>query len=109
MAKFAELDQEVWDEWVSSRPPVIQELCALLPPDRLYRLKSSGYRVTILSYSENKTVTVGITEEYNFVLFNRQVFDVKPECLEECDLPNDKEPIGRAFPYEATHHFDYET
>lgn len=95
MTKYTEIaDQAAWDEWVQSRPPVVQELIALLPPDRLYRLKSSGHRVTIISYCENRTVSVNVTGEFNAVTFNRTVFGVAPENLEECDLPKDGEPLG---------------
>lgn len=94
MAKCKEMDQTAWNEWVRTRPPVIQEMCALLPPDRLYLLKTSGNRVTLISYSEDRTVTVAVTGEYNVVAFERQVFGIKPEDLEECDLPTDDEPMG---------------
>lgn len=97
MAKWREIaDQSAWDAWVASRPPVVQELCALLPPDRLYLLKSSGHRVTIASYAENRTVTVDVTGAFNALTFERQVFGVKPEDLEECDFPADGEPLGVA-------------
>ena len=95
MAKIKEIvDQAAWDAWVASRPPVVQELCALLPPDRLYLLKTSGHRVTLLSYSEDRTVTVAVTGAFNALTFERQVFGIKPEDLEECDLPGDDEPLG---------------
>jgi hypothetical protein len=91
MAKVFEFDDEGlarWNAWVASRPPVIQEMCRRLPPNLLYRLKSSDHRVTLLSYSEDGTVTVSVTGEYNLVPFDRQVFGIKPEDLEECELPN---------------------
>ena len=95
MAKIKNIvDQESWDAWVESRPPIVQEMCAMLPPDRLYLLKTSGHRVTLISYSENRTVTVDVTGEFNALSFDRQVFGIKPEDLEECDLPGDDEPLG---------------
>ena len=95
MAKCKELiDQAGWDAWVASRPPVIQELCALLPPDNLYKMKSTGRRVTIVSYAEDRTVTVAVTGDYNLVALERQVFGINPDDLEECDLPGDDEPLG---------------
>ena len=42
MAKIAEIDQDAWNEWVAGRPPVVQEMCAKLPPDRLYLLTPTG-------------------------------------------------------------------
>lgn len=105
MAKCEEMDKAAWDDWVSTRPPVIQEMCALLPPDRLYRLKTSGHRVTLMSYFEDRTVSVAVSGKYNAVIFERQVFGVKPEDLEECDLPTDSEPLGAVL----TEHEDVET
>ncbi len=95
MAKCKELiDKAGWDAWVASRPPVIQGLCALLPPDNLYKMKSTGLRVTIVSYAENRTVTVDVTGDYNLLAFERQVFGINPNDLEECDLPGGDEPLG---------------
>ena len=95
MAKIAELtNPEGWAAWVASRPPIVRDLCAALPPDRLYLLKTSGHRGTVVSYSEDGTVTVAVTGEYNALMFDRQVFGIKPEDLEECDLPCDDDPLG---------------
>ena len=95
MAKIAELaGPAAWEEWVSSRPPVVQELCRRYPPDRLYSMKPHGQRVTLVSYSEKGTVTVDVSAQWNFVTFERQVFGVNPANLEECDLPADDELTG---------------
>jgi hypothetical protein len=95
MAKIANVvNQKGWEEWVSGRPPVVQDLCRKLPPDLLYRMKSTGHRVTVYSYGEDGTVTVLVTGDYNLVTFDREVFGIKPEDLEECDLPPEGEPLG---------------
>jgi hypothetical protein len=94
MAKVAELDMVAFNAWVETRPPVVQALCERLPPDRLYRLKSSGHRVTLRSYCEDGTVTVNVTGQYNALAFDRYVFGIAPADLEECDLPPSDEPIG---------------
>ena len=95
VAKIAELtDAAAWEDWVSSRPPVVQDLCRRYPPDRLYSMKPPGQRVTLVSYSENGTVTVDVSAQWNVVTFERQVFGVDPATLEECDLPADDEPTG---------------
>ena len=94
MAKVKELNQESWDEWVATRPPVVQWLCRRLPPDRLYRMKPNRQRVTLVSYSENGTVTVAVSGEFNAVTFERQVFGVNPDDLDECDLPAKDEVTG---------------
>jgi len=94
MAIVNEIDPAAWKDWVESRPVEVQELCKKLPPDRLYRMKDSGHRVTIYSYSEDGTVTVNVTGEYNTLTFDRQVFGVSPDDLQECDLPEEEEQLG---------------
>lgn len=94
MAKVREMNESAWREWLSTRPQVIQALAERLPPDRLYKMKSTGHRVTLISYAEDETVTVAVTGQYNLVTFERQVFGVSPDDLEECDLPPESEPRG---------------
>lgn len=94
MAKIAELNEAGWQEWVASQPPCVQELCKRLPPDRLYRMKSTGQRVTILSYGEDDRLRVNITGRYNAIMFDRQVFGIDADDLEECDLPGPDEALG---------------
>jgi hypothetical protein len=94
MAKIHDIDEAAWREWVESRPPEVKAMCERLPPNLLYRMNSTGQRVTLHSYSENGTVTVNVTGEYNFVTFERQVFGISPDDLEECDLPGPDELIG---------------
>jgi len=92
--EWDEEQKKEWNEWVTSRPEVIQDLCRRFPPYNLYRLKTTGSRVTLYSYSEDGTITVNITGEYNALMFDRQVFGIKPEDLEECDLPSEDERLG---------------
>ena len=94
MAKVREFDEANWNEWVASRPESVRELCQSLPPDRLYRMGSTGHRCTIHSYGENGTVTVTVSGDYNAVTFARNVFGIKPEELTECDLPDESEVTG---------------
>jgi hypothetical protein len=94
VAKVRELDEAAWAKWVATRPECVQELCRLLPPDRLYKMKSTGQRVTLHSYSEDGTVTVDVTADYNFLTFERQVFGISADDLEECDLPGPSELTG---------------
>ena len=64
---FTEEQKKEFSAWVYDRPPIIQEMAAKYPPNRLYRLKSGSgkLRVIIRSYEENETVTVSVTGEYN--------------------------------------------
>jgi hypothetical protein len=64
MARFTEPTQEQltrWNEWVDSRPEVIQKLCARFDPWSLYKLKTTGHLVTLSSFNEDNTVTVNVT------------------------------------------------
>lgn len=92
--KILELDEAKWNEWVSARPKNVQKLCRQFPPDRLYRLKPAGHRVTIFSYSENGTISVLVSGDYNAVLFERRVFGIDPNDIEECDTPSPTERLG---------------
>jgi hypothetical protein len=97
MALIIEWNEEqrhTWDEWVASRPSVIREMCEKFPPNRLYQLKSTNQRVTLHSYSTDGTMTVNVTGEYNAVIFERQVFGIRPDDLVECDLPQSTDPLG---------------
>lgn len=92
MAEFRILSKEqrnIWNDWVETRPPLIKELCARFVPNRLYLLKTTNQRVVIGSYSEDNTLTVYVAKEFNpGRLFTGQgVFGIKPDDLEECDLP----------------------
>ena len=86
--------QKEMDEWIVSKPPIIRDMFRNFPADRLYRLKTTDHRCTILGYSEDGTMTVNITGEYNYVVFDRNVFGIKPENLKECDLPDPDEKLG---------------
>jgi hypothetical protein len=93
MAELGKLPKG-WKAWVAARPERVRELCKKYPPNRLYLLKSSGHRVFIYSYSEDGTVSVCVTGKFNFVTFERRVFGISPQDLEECDLPSTDEPLG---------------
>lgn len=99
MAIVKLFNRATFDAWLSSRPKAIQDLAAQLPPDRLYLLKKAGHRCTIHSYSEDGTVTVHVTGDYNLVVYGRKVFGVVPADLEECDLPPADAPRGTLFPF----------
>lgn len=83
-------------EWVSSRPAKVQAMIRKWPPDKLYRLTTSGHRVRINSYLDDGTVVVLIDGRYNAVMFDRMVHGVRPENLVECDLPKPGEVVGTA-------------
>jgi hypothetical protein len=97
MAIIAEIDEVEMRKWIKGRPQKIQEMCGRWPPNLLYRDSGSKLRVFIYSYSENGTVTVIVSGRYNFVCFERKVFGVDPEALEECEMPGVDEKVGVMF------------
>lgn len=94
MAIARPIDEVAFNEWVDTRPPIIQEMCRKWRPDILYRMGENGNRVLIESWSEDGTVTVSVSGEFNAVMFDRNVFGVDPNSLVECDLPEEGEILG---------------
>lgn len=47
-----------FEEWLATRPPVIQDLGSRFPPDVDYGMNQDGDVYRIYSYNENGTVTV---------------------------------------------------
>lgn len=92
-----DFDHENFAKWKATRPPVIQKMIESHPPDRLYRLDSTGHRVTLHSYSEGGTVTVNVLGKYNLLTMERRVFGIRIEELSECDLPAEGEPLGALY------------
>jgi hypothetical protein len=94
MAILFELDEDTWREWLSTRPEVIRKVAERLLPNRLYRLTTTGQRVTLEAYREDGTVTVGVRGQFNRTPFEQEVFGVNPDDLIECDLPGPHERVG---------------
>ena len=100
MAKFYEFSadqQRDWDEWLASRPEKIRQLALKFPPNRLFLLKSTNQKVSPVSYNESGTITVLVSGDFNLVSFERRVFGIAPDDLEECDIPGSKETVGVLF------------
>lgn len=91
---YPDFDESGFESWLATRPPLIQELGRKIRPNRLYRFKDSGQRCYVYSWSEDGTVTVVVDGQFNVTLFDRQVFGVNPDTLEECDLPPADEHHG---------------
>jgi hypothetical protein len=94
MAELYELDQTEWAKWLAKLPADVREIAERLPNNRLYRMKSTGQRVTIHSYSDGGTVCVDVTGKYNLIQFARRVFGIPVTDLEECSVPGEAEPVG---------------
>ena len=94
MAKLKGFDSTEFDKWLADRPQVIKDLAKRFPPNVLYQMKDTGHRVFVRGYSEDGTLIVHIGGQLNRVMFERDVFGVPPEKLEECDFPPEDEPVG---------------
>jgi hypothetical protein len=103
MANWTEpTDQEKieWDEWVSNRPECIRSMIEKFgfTPWKLYKLSPSLHKVVLISFEEHDdglpTLKVAVLAKFNMVMFERGVFGIKPEDLEECNLPGPDDPIG---------------
>lgn len=94
MANIQDPNPEGLEEWLEGRPEHIKDMARAYPPWKLYRMKDTGQRVPIYAYHENGTVTVMVLAEYNWCSFERRVFGIDLDNLEECDLPQQGEQLG---------------
>lgn len=94
-------EESAWKEWVSKRPENVRRVAEHLEPWTLYRMKSTGHRVTLISFDEHEnggvTLRVRVGAEHNYLTFERQVFGISPDDLEPCELPGKDEPLGAIF------------
>lgn len=80
--------QRDFEEWLSARPKIIQQLGNRLPPWNRYRMKETGQHCSMYSYSEDGTVTVTVDGHDSEPLdtINKMcpvnVFGVHPDDLE---------------------------
>ncbi len=102
MAKIYEPSPEEetgYKEWLAERPPNVRAVAERFDPWSLYKFKSgSNNRVVVISFQEHKdgivTLTVRVSAQYNAVMFERDVFGIRPDDLEPCDIPSTDEPHG---------------
>ena len=97
MAKLCELtkkQESAWKRWVAKLPPIPRAVAEKFDGITLYRLKTTGQRVTVESYGDDGTVTVNVSGRFNLTPFERDVFGIDPADLEPCDLPESNEEVG---------------
>jgi hypothetical protein len=86
-----------WAEWVASRPDNVRSYAERFSPFELYRMKSTGQRVTIRSFDVEMdgkvTMSVIVRPELTFTFSARCVFGIDPDDLEPCDLPEEGELV----------------
>jgi hypothetical protein len=105
--KSTKAQERKWEKWLAELSEQQRKIYSALPPTKLYLLKTSDHRVTIESYDSDGTLTVAVTGKYNKVMFDRDVFGVRPEDLEECELPPPDVLLGTQLaPDEVDDHID---
>lgn len=93
-------EEQGWKDWLAEPGrEAIREVASRFDPWTLYRLKTTGQRVFIMSFSEpgedgKVRCRVGVSGEYNLLTFERAVFGIDTDDLEECDPPNADELVG---------------
>ena len=93
--EFTPEQQAEWEKWKNGRPKVMLDLAERFPPNILFRLKTTGQRVYPVSYNEDGTLKVCVSAQFNAIAtFERNVFGINPDDLEECDLPGQDDRIG---------------
>jgi hypothetical protein len=88
--------EEALAAWIETRPEIVRNILRRLDFFELFRLKTTGQRVTLHSVHEDGTVTVCITGQHNLIMFDRKVFGIDPDDLEPCELPAPDELLGTA-------------
>lgn len=86
--------EQIWQEWLSDRPAVIRDLATRFHPAKLYLLKTTGQKGTIESFGEDGTIRMQFDGRFCKVVFAKSVFGLKPDDIEECELPGPDEEVG---------------
>jgi hypothetical protein len=101
MARYMEPTPELeqlWQQFVESRPPNVRAVASRFDPWSLYRLRASGHRVPIYAFDEEQdgrvTMRVNVLAQFNCILFERRVFGIAPDDLTPCELPTAEELTG---------------
>lgn len=90
--------EQGYRRFVSKLPAKARVVAQRFDPWTLYRLRDTGDRVIVRSFSDEGLLTVTVSGYFNLVLFERDVFGIHPSELEECDLPTVDEPVGVTAP-----------
>jgi hypothetical protein len=96
-------DERAYTAWVDSCPAIVRVVASRFRPWKLYRMKSTGHRVTVYAFDEDSTgvtLQVAVLAKYNLLVFERMVFGIDPDDLEECALPRSDELVGARMPQE---------
>lgn len=88
--------------WVRELPKKARAVAQRFDLWTLYKLKETGDRVILRAFADDGTLTVIVSGRFNLVMFEREVFGIRPDDLEECDLPAADEPTGTLLSREET-------
>lgn len=100
MANICEVTEQMessYEKWILKEldgKAKIADIARKYPPWKLFRMKSTGHRVAPYAFNNDGTITIFVSGLYNFVMFERTVFGVNPDDLEECSLPSASERVG---------------
>jgi len=75
--------QRAIETWVAGRPETVRRVAERFKPWKLYRMRSTGHRVTVYSFLEHDDgspvgISVEVLGDYNLVAFERRVIEVDP-------------------------------
>ena len=96
MKTIKDFDMKSFEEWLKTGPLIIQEMAKKYPPNKFYKIRGKGHICTLYSYSENNTVTVDITGDFNKLTIERRVFDINIDDLVETEF-DETQPTGVLF------------
>jgi hypothetical protein len=91
-------EEREYRDWIASKSEKVKAVAERFDPWSLYRMKSTGHRVILYSFDEQKggevTLTVTVSGDFNTVFFERNVFGINPDDLEPCEPPLPNENLG---------------
>lgn len=84
-------DETKYKAWLSNIPSRFRKIAEQFDPWSVYRMKSTRHLVMLYGFDETEygiMLIVLFLKDFNpFVPFNRNVFEVNPNDLEPCELP----------------------
>lgn len=96
-----------WKEWVAQLPTAeARSAGEKVNPWTLYRMKSTGHIVNVVSIFDDGTVTVFVGGDFNLVMFEREVFGIDVNDLEPCEIPEGKTTGALLSPSEVDANMD---
>lgn len=93
--QWSEEKTQAWKARAATFPHHLRALAESFPPNKLFRHKHTGYRVTVCNFAnDGRHVAIKVTGKFNLLPFNYVEFEVPIEDLVECDAPGPQEEVG---------------